>query len=400
MPFPVELLSLTLEYLGGDLKTLKSCSLACHDLNYISKPLLFHTVKLKSTSDIQSLADLVQREPRIGDLIQELITVDSSITSEQLVSLSTLLPTLLPNLRFLKLSEVSRPPQIAPSFLRDALMSFKTIKDFSFHGYSYALPFEVASSLTSLDCLSIRYYGTQARDPPPEMPPLTPDLHLTVFSFHAPPSAPVDLAFSWILSTSSRYSLRAVKLFVPQPHAEVYGSFLRELGPALNHLDLTFPPSVNMTGENSCTCTVLAQTPSLIILSRLSAASPHIHLGENTGLRSLVVRNVPSPFLRVLLSTISITSVESITIFVPSLCGEDYWDYVESQSLRQIDGQHFWSLKELVFVFRGYPEDKLTTQQKVEEIFQRYHQTNVLKFIDTPEFEERCLGLGFGRSLL
>lgn len=128
--------------------------------------------------------------------------------------------------------------------------------------------------------------------------------------------------------------------------------------------------------------------------------SPRINLEENVGLISLVLRNAPSPFLRALLSTIPSSSVQSVTLFIPSFSGEDSEDFVELWSLRQLDGNHFEGLNQLVFVFRGDSRDRLITQQKVEEVYDTYTKAGMLKVIDMPEFERRCLGMGFGPSML
>lgn len=248
IPIPAELLPLILGYLTNDMFTLKQCATVSHKFNFFTRAALFYRIKVRSEAEVCSLTETIRRHPDIGDVVREIRVVVSSGTTSELTSFATHLPGLLPKLRSIDLSELSRATWTFGQ-LGHYFSGFKSVNELLFFGSSFALPFVLASALPSLNHLSIRYHGASLRDPPPNMPPAPPALHLSSFSFHGSPSSSADSAFSWILSTDSRHTLRAVKLFVPLPRAETYGSFIRELGSELEHLDLMFPPSVNMTGE-------------------------------------------------------------------------------------------------------------------------------------------------------
>ncbi len=229
--------------LGDHGLTLRNCSIVCREWSSIARTYIFRKITVRGTCGIEDFFDILKSSPHIGRLVLQVIYEQESLFTDATMSpqfhdfIRSLSGT-LPNLHTLSLNGVFRNQDgpLQPDLLK-SFAALTSVSGLSITASITSTQFLITyiSSFPNIRRLNINWLEDGPNDAPSTYLPASQSV-LTSVRLRNVDDLP--RIFRHITSSNSAHVLRYLTLAVANGDSNHVSSFLREVGPTLEHLDL------------------------------------------------------------------------------------------------------------------------------------------------------------------
>lgn len=337
--------------------SLRSCSLVCQEWNTIARTYIFRRITINGGSSVGDFLHILKSSPHLGKLITQVRYVQDSIfmngaKSSQLLLLVQSLPAVVPNLHTLFLHGVfrGRPNDNALQIdLLTSLSGLTSVEKLNITDSVIPIPHLVAyiSSFPNLRHLNVHWLEAALDDEPLGSPIISSRSSCQLSSLRLRNIDDLPIFFHRILSSALKHTLRSLILAVGNQDSSHVSSFLRDVGPRLEHLDLTLITyyDVGPVSKYRQLCTFVGFTDNIIVAYRES-----LNISPCNNVKRLTLRPAYHSLVPSLVSQISSSSLEELRFSVPDFRVSDLSKYHDLADL--VKGLGTSTLKRITLIYK------------------------------------------------